>query len=115
LKWVHHAPDSKTPHDDGELSEWEVTLARRLVEDFLATRRPFRDLDADDLLQECLARWWLKRRHYSEDRGASLATFMRRVLKARLVDIDRRERATKRGGTPSRCLSMPGSEETQMG
>lgn len=109
---MHHAPDSKTPHHDGELSEWEVTVARRLVEDFLATRPPFRDLDADDLLQECLTHWWLKRRHYSQARGASRATFMRRVLKGKLGDIERRERAAKPGGyTEPLSLDAPLSSD----
>jgi RNA polymerase sigma factor (sigma-70 family) len=81
----------------GDLETWEIELTERVVQDFLATRRPFRALTFEDLVQECLTHWWLKRRHYSEARGASLATFMRRVLRARLRDIERRERAAKRG------------------
>lgn len=82
------------------------------MRDFLGNRRPFRALTFDDLVQECLTHWWAKRRHYSEDRGASPATFMRRVLKARLSDIERRERATKRGGyTEPLSLDAPLSSD----
>lgn len=89
----------------GDLEAWEIALAERVVQDFLATRRPFGALTFEDLVQECVTHWWLKRRHYSKDRGASPATYMRTVLKAKLCDIERRERATKRGGY-SKPLSL---------
>jgi RNA polymerase sigma factor (sigma-70 family) len=96
----------------GDLETWEIELAGRVVEDFLATRRPFSALTFEDLQQECLTHWWLRRHHYSEDRGASLATFMRRVLKAKLRDIERQQRAAKRGGyTEPLSLDAPLSSD----
>jgi RNA polymerase sigma factor (sigma-70 family) len=96
----------------GHLETWEIELAERVVQDFLATRRPFSALTFEDLVQECLTHWWVKRRHYSEARGASLATFMRRVLKAKLSDIERQQRAAKRGGyTEPLSLDAPLSSD----
>jgi RNA polymerase sigma factor (sigma-70 family) len=95
----------------GHLETWEIELAERVVQDFLATRRPFSALTFEDLVQECLTHWWVKR-HYSEARGASLATFMRRVLKAKLSDIERQQRAAKRGGyTEPLSLDAPLSSD----
>lgn len=96
----------------GDLETWEIALAERVVQDFLATRRPFGALTLEDLVQECVTHWWLKRRHYSKGRGASPATYMRTVLKAKLCDIERRERATKRGGyTEPLSLDAPLSSD----
>jgi len=106
---------SRTPAPgsaDDELAAWEIALAGRIVRDFLSTRRPFPALTYEDLLQECVIHWWLKRRYYSEGRGASLATFMRRVLKAKLRDIERQQRAAKRGGyTEPLSLDAPLSSD----
>lgn len=107
-----YSPTPAPESADDELAAWEIALAERVVQDFLATRRPFRPLTFEDLQQECLAHWWLKRRHYSEGRGASLATFMRRVLKAKLSDIERQQRAAKRGGyTEPLSLDAPLSSD----
>jgi len=94
---VHHAPDSNGP-PPGELAEWEIALARLLVYDFLSSRTASFRLEPDDLIQECLLHWWAQRQHYKETRGASKKTFMRRVVKAKLIDIERTMKAGKRGG-----------------
>ena len=49
-------------------------------------------------MQECLLHWWAQRQHYKETRGASKKSFMRRVVKAKLIDIERTMKAGKRGG-----------------
>ena len=82
------------------------------MHDFLATRQPFGALVCEDLVQDCLTHWWLQRRRYSAERGASRATFMRRVLKAKLLDIERGERAAKRGGR-TQFLSLDGAPGPQ--
>jgi RNA polymerase sigma-70 factor (ECF subfamily) len=88
-------------------------LARQVVRDFLASRQPFEVLTLEDLLQECLVHWWSQRRRYRQERGASRATFMRRVLRAKLLDIERGERAAKRGGhaAPLSLDAVPGPAE----
>ncbi len=59
------------------------------------------DLEFDDLVQEALLHWLSQRPRYSPERGASLATFLRRVVNAKLLDIERGIRAQKRGGGSS--------------
>ncbi|MFH1485108.1 MAG: sigma-70 family RNA polymerase sigma factor [Chloroflexota bacterium] len=87
----------KTPSERG-FSPWEIALAKRVVYHFLATRPPFRYLNAEDLAQECLAHWCSQRRQYSPSRGASMKTYTRNVLEKMLIDVERHERAAKRGG-----------------
>jgi len=94
---VHHAPDS-SGLPPGELADWEIALVQLLVYDFLSSRTAIPGFEADDLVQECLLHWWSQRQRYNETRGASKKTFMRRVVKARLIDIERTMKAGKRGG-----------------
>lgn len=88
----------------GDFDEWELRLVRLRVKDFLETRSGA-DLDADDLSQEALIHWWLQRDRYSPARGASRQTFLRRVVDAKLLDVQRERMAKKRGGG-DRALSL---------
>lgn len=90
--------------DDG-LPAGEIAIVGYVVRDFLSTRSPHPDLEFDDLVQEALLHWWTQRPRYSSQRGASLATFLRRVVKAKLLDIERIIKAQKRGGG-RRALSL---------
>ena len=68
--------------------------------------------DFDDLVQECLLRWWQQRSLYSEGRGANRRTFMNRVLTNRLRDLRRQERAQKRRvDREARSLDKPLGDE----
>jgi hypothetical protein len=88
------SPASAGHGASAELEPWEIALAERVVRGFLATRQPFGALAFEDLIQECLTHWWLQRPRYSAERGASRATFMRRVLKALEVgELEERVRA----------------------
>lgn len=86
------------PPENHDLPVREVEIVGHVVRDFLSTRRPHPDLEFDDLVQECLLHWWSQRSRHSQERGASLTTFLRRVVKAKLIDIERGIRAQKRGG-----------------
>lgn len=55
-----------------------------------------RTYDLDDLVQECLERWHLARHTYQKDRGASWETYMRKVMKNRLLTILDEQSAQKR-------------------
>lgn len=55
-------------------------------------------LAEEDLLQEALLHWWRQRQRYELSKGASPATFLRRVVRSKLLDVARRDRAEKRGG-----------------
>jgi RNA polymerase sigma factor (sigma-70 family) len=87
----------QNPPGDG-FEPWETSLARSLVYAYVTSYSLPRDVEPEDLVQECLLHWWRQRRLHDPERGASLATFMRRVLTAKLADIARAERATKRMG-----------------
>ena len=108
---------SLTPPQPQEgLQPWEMELAEDVVRGFLATRAPGTIQDADDLLQECLLHWWLQRKRYQQQRGASRRTFMRRVLNAKLVDLTREAGAAKRGcGRPADSLDREVGEEKEDG
>ena len=93
---MSNSPSTSSDPNDRELEPWEITLAERMVYGFLAEHGPFRTLDAEDLIHECLSHWWLQRGKYSPERGASKKTFMRRVLQKKLIDIERHEQAQKR-------------------
>jgi RNA polymerase sigma factor (sigma-70 family) len=67
--------------------EWEVINARRAVARFQATYPWLRGIDFEDLLQECLFHWYLKRKGFQEGKGASIKTYMRKVLEHKLQDI----------------------------
>ena len=110
---MHQAPDSSGPQSGG-LADWEIVLVHLLVDDFLSTRTAFPGLEAVDLMQECLLHWWSQRQRYTDTRGASRKTFMRRVVNAKLIDIERTMKAAKRGGS-QRPLSLDAPRGHQPG
>lgn len=116
---MHYAPDSSGPQS-GELADWEIALVELLVFDFLSSRTALPGFEVDDLMQECLLHWWSQRQRYKETRGASKKTFMRRVVKAKLIDIERVLKAGKRGGgqhplSLDAPLSQEGGDDQTLG
>ena len=102
---VYSPPTSNWQRDD--LPQREGDIIGFVVRDFLRTREPHPDLAMEDLNQECLIHWGLHRPKYDEDRGASLDTFLRRVVKAKLSDLEKAIKAQKRGR--GRRADSPGS------
>ncbi len=96
MEWVLNAP-TPPAHDAGDLAPEEIELAGAIVASFVSTRPWLRE-ERDDLAQECLEHWLRQRGRYEPTRGASRATFMRRVLDRRLLDIEEKRTAEKRGG-----------------
>jgi RNA polymerase sigma factor (sigma-70 family) len=92
---VQEAPDPRNGFE-----QWELELIENVVRDFLATR-PLSLLEFDDLRQEALAHWWQQRGRYDAERATSRRTFLRRVVNAKLVDVEREAKAVKRGGGQS--------------
>jgi RNA polymerase sigma factor (sigma-70 family) len=90
------APTSD-PRPDG-FEAWELDLIDEVVRGFLSTRRASLEMAFDDLCQEAATHWWRQRGRFDVRRGASPRTFLRRVVKARLLDIEREFEAEKRGG-----------------
>lgn len=106
---MHQAPASPLEPGDG-LPQREVEIIRHVVLDFLSTRpRPRTlDLEVDDLVQEAQLHWWLQRPKYQARRGASVETYLRHVVNAKLTDLERVARAQKRGaGVEESSLDAP--------
>ena len=90
---MHNAP---TPSAGFE--PWEIETVEAVVRDFLSTRQPSALLQLEDLVQEVLLHWWMQRVTYQAERGASAQTYLRRLARGKLIDLEREQRAAKRGG-----------------
>lgn len=67
-------------------------LVRRAQEEIpLLQREGF-----EDLVQECLIRWYQRKRDYDPDRGRSLKSFESLVIKSRITELIREKKALKR-------------------
>ncbi len=77
-------------------ADWEIAVAKNLVSNFQKSCPWLKGFDFEDLLQECLVHWYLKRDRYMQERGASVRTFMAKVVKTRLQMILREQQADKR-------------------
>lgn len=83
-------------HYGGLFEDWEIAVAKKLVEEF---RRRWKCLcreDFEDLLQECLTHWYFAKDEYDHKLGASQTTFMRRITQNKLMDLVRKQEADKR-------------------
>jgi RNA polymerase sigma factor (sigma-70 family) len=91
------------PRDD--FAEWEIPAVRSAATRFAASYRVPR-FETEDLVQEAMALWLKWRPTYDPTRGASPRTFLRRVVRAKLLDLLERELAHKRSA-PEVFLSEP--------
>ena len=98
-------------------AEWEIGIAKSLIREFQINHPWLKGFEFDDLLQECLVHWYLKRANYREDRAASGRTFMAKVVENRLRMILREQQTDKRKTIHvARSLDEPiGEDETQLG
>lgn len=72
----------------GEFEDWEVGIAIRLSCKVLATYGWIEKMyPLGDLVQVCLIHWDLARHTYDPSKGASLKTYMTRVVRRRLLNI----------------------------
>jgi RNA polymerase sigma factor (sigma-70 family) len=74
----------------------EVTIAKALVRRWCGENRRFGKDDFDDLLQEVLIHWSTVRNRYDSTRGASIESYMRTVIRRKLIDISRERDAGRR-------------------
>jgi len=77
-------------------ADWEIAIAKSLVRKFQESYTWLKGFDFEDLLQECLFHWYLHRSRYQEGKGASIKTYMAKVLKNQLQLILREQQADKR-------------------
>jgi RNA polymerase sigma-70 factor (ECF subfamily) len=105
-------PPRNQADSPNDFEPWELDLIRNLVLDFLSTRTESPGFEADDLIQECSLHWWRQRAEFDIERGASRSTFLRRVVRAKLRDIERAWKARKRGeGQRRLSLDAPASPD----
>ena len=78
------------------LEAWEEQLVRFVVADFWAPGQFPPHVDQEDLEQAAFEHWLRVRGKYDGTRGASPKTFLRRVVKNKLLDIVRGMQAGKR-------------------
>jgi RNA polymerase sigma-70 factor (ECF subfamily) len=102
---------------EGVFEDWEVAIARKLSSEFLAEHSWLRVLDLDDLMQECLIKWYLARHTYERSKGASTQTYMAKVIRHRLHNILEEHLAEKRRADRfAMSLDTPiGEQETTLG
>ncbi len=92
----------------GLFQDWEVAVAKKLVNEFKEKWRCL-DIDGfDDLLQECLTHWLFVKDRYDPEAEASEKTFMGRIIRNRLNDIVKEhERQCRRGSQNAVSLDEP--------
>ena len=101
MEWVSSSPtplrgDSEDPDD---------RRIRQVVDAFRRLHPPIPGYDADDLYPEGRIVWLRAKHTYRPDRGASLSTYIGRVVEHRLSDLAREGRAGRRS-SPRGTLSL---------
>ena len=76
--------------------DWEIAIAKRLINEFRHSMASLKNEDLEDLLQECLLQWYISKEKYNPERGASIKTYMARVVRNKLIDLVRERESDKR-------------------
>ena len=98
----------------GVFENWEIAVAKKLVDQFKRKWKCFSKDDFDDLLQECLSHWYFVRKKYEVSKGASKSTYMSNVIKNKLMDMVAERMAEKRKTDQmSVSLDAPISEDDE--
>jgi len=96
----------------GLFENWEVGVAKNVIEEMRKNWRCLDLQDFDDLLQESLAHWYAVRDGYSSEAGASRQTFMSRVVRHKLGHIIQKlKRDMRRVALETVSLDQPLSDE----
>jgi len=80
----------------GLFQDWEIAVAKKLINEFQEKWRCLEREDFDDLLQECLTHWFFAKDDYDSTREASQKTFMGRVIRNKLADLVRERESDRR-------------------
>ena len=98
----------------GVFENWEIAVAKKLVDQFKRKWRCFSKDDFEDLLQECLSHWYFVREKFVGTKGASKSTYMSNVIKNKLMDMVAERMAEKRKTDQmSVSLDAPISEDDE--
>jgi len=101
-----------SPRYEGLFEDWEIGVAKNVIERF---RRQWKCLEIEgfeDLLQECLSYWYFSKDDYNPSAGANIRTFMSRVMEHKLQRLIEKLTAGKRkAGIDNVSLNEPISNE----
>lgn len=101
-----------SPRYEGLFQDWEIGVAKNVIERF---RKQWKCLELegfDDLLQECLTDWHFSKDDFNPSAGANVRTFMSRVVEHKLQHLVEKFTAGKRkAGIDNVSLDQPISDE----
>lgn len=83
-------------HYGGLFENWEIAIAKWVINEYREKHKYLRRESFDDLLQECLFSWLSLRERYDPSREASKKTFMAGVIRKELKKIAEKLSADKR-------------------
>lgn len=81
---------------EGLFKEWEIAVAKKLINEFQSKWELLKREGFEDLLQECLTHWFFAKDEYDPNQEASEKTFMYQVVKNKLTNIVDKIYADKR-------------------
>ena len=81
---------------EGLFENWEIGVAKNVIERFRKKWKCLAREGFDDLLQECLTHWHFSKDDYDPSAGANLRTFMSRVVAHKLGHIVEKLTSDKR-------------------
>jgi len=76
--------------------DWEIGIAKRLINKFKKKYECLKNEDFEDLLQECLSEWSSAKKGYDPKHKVPQKTYMGRVVRNTLVNIVREKESDKR-------------------
>lgn len=94
-----------TPRYQGLFEDWEIGVAKKVIDRFRKQWKCLELEDFDDLLQECLTDWHFSKSDFNPSAGANIRTFMARVLEHNLQHTIEKLTADKRK-VAQECVSL---------
>jgi len=89
-------------------ADWEIGIAKNVINQGSRRISWFREEDFDDYLQELLLHWWKVRDRYRPNEGAKRETYMGMVLRRKMYDLLEGQRTKKRwAGNFAESLEKP--------
>ena len=66
---------------------WEITLAKKLIYEYIRKFPFLKNEGIDDLTQECLTQWYFKKGEYDPSKKASIKTYAATIIRNKLLDL----------------------------
>lgn len=93
------------PRYQGLFEDWEIGVAKNVIDRFRKQWKCLELEEFDDLLQECLTDWHFSKSDFNPSAGANIRTFMARVLEHKLQHIIEKLTTDKRK-VAQECVSL---------